>query len=403
MEVAAIIAEYNPFHSGHQYQIREIRKAGFDAVVAVMSGNFVQRGETAIFSKWLRASAAVSCGVDLVVELPVPYVLSSAEGFSFGAVSLLKGMDLPFTLCFGTEIGAAEDFFAAARGFSDPGIQALFKEKQKEGKSYPRAWFESARAFLPDPVWRLFTYPNSLLGVLYCKQLLDMGLPEKILPLKRKGVLHHDEGENEGIASASFLRWCLRSDDFSLVSCCVPKETQPLYQKAADEGAFTDPALLEKTILYLLSVMPDDALSRIPGVSEGLEHKIRRDAGQSLFLSELEQRLKSKRYPLSRLRRIFGGALVGMDASLSAAPAPYIRVLDMNETGQKLLREIKKRNALPVYHAFSRLKEDFPDFGEKEEQATRVFSLALRTPFLETEYKDLHRYTVKQRFMEEKL
>ena len=403
MEVAAIIAEYNPFHSGHQYQIQRIREAGFDVVVAVMSGNFVQRGEAAIFSKWLRATAAVSCGVDLVLELPAPYVLSSAEGFSFGALSLLKGMDVPFTLCFGTERGEAEDFFAAAKGFSDPNVKELFGQKQKEGKSYPRAWFESAKAFLPESVWRLFTLPNSLLGVLYCKQILEMELPQRIFPLQRKGVLHHQAGEVGGIASASFLRWCFRTGDFSVVSRCVPENTAERYRQIAKEGMFTDPSLLEKTILYLLSTMPLDALLRLPGVSEGLEHKIRGDARQSRSLLELEQKLKSKRYPLSRLRRIFGAALVGADKALSVVPAPYIRVLDMNETGQKLLKEIKRRKGLPVYHSFSELKRDFPSFGEKEEQATRAFSLALRTPSLETEYKDLHRYTVKQRLMEEKL
>jgi len=359
MRVAGIIAEYNPFHNGHRYQLDMVRKT-HDAVVCVMSGGFVQRGDIAVFDKWTRAEAALLNGADLVLELPAVYACATAERFAYGAVSLFDSLGIIDSLCFGSECGDTEKLRSAAEllAHEPPGVSEKIKAFLEDGLSFPVAR-EQAFSGLIDS--ELLHQPNNLLGLEYCKALLLQNsniTPQTIL---RAGCDHHAETPSGNFASAGAIRTMLQNGEEAF--SYLPQNTHALYQNAD----FHSIKKLETAIFSRLRVIEPEELRAIADVGEGLEHRLIRAAQTCTTYEELLDAVVSKRYPRTKIQRILLAMLLGISQNDRTLPISYLRVLGFTETGRGLLRQIKQQTDLPIVTKTA-------DFSQPD----RLFALDLR-------------------------
>ena len=333
-KVAGIVAEYNPFHRGHAYHIAETRRLlGADcAVLCVMSGDFVQRGDVAVFDKFARAEMVVRGGADLVLELPLRWSLSPAEAFAHGAVSLLESTGVVTHLSFGSECGDVNRLLAASEAQRTPAFLKAFNAALAAGVSYPRAQELAARSAAPE-LADLLTQPNDTLALLYLDAL--WALDSRITPLAipRDGAGHDAPGESD-YPSASRLRERMRAG--KSVTAWVPHlpEAQPVFLEN-----------LEIAILSRLRMLPKEAFAALPDCSEGLENVLYKAVHSEATFDGILAAAKSKRYPMSRLRRMLLCAALGVKKD---AQAPYLRVLAANERGRALLHTMRDTAALPV-------------------------------------------------------
>ena len=333
-KVAGIVAEYNPFHRGHAYHIAETRRLLGDdcAVLCVMSGDFVQRGDVAVFDKFARAEMAVRGGADLVLELPLRWRLSPAEVFAHGAVSLLESTGVVTHLSFGSECGDVNRLLAAAAAQRTPAFLEAFNAALSSGVSYPRAQELAARSAAPE-LADLLTQPNDTLALQYLQAL--WALDSEIIPvaIPRVGAGHDAAGESD-YPSASRLRERLRAGE--RVSEWVPHlpEAKPVF--LAD---------LEIAILSRLRMLPKEAFAALPDCSEGLENVLYKAVHSAASLDEILAAAKSKRYPMSRLRRMLLCAALGVRRDVQS---PYLRVLAANEQGRALLHTMRETATIPV-------------------------------------------------------
>ncbi|NLT14370.1 MAG: nucleotidyltransferase family protein, partial [Clostridiales bacterium] len=344
MKTAGIICEYNPIHNGHVRHIAQTRAMlGEDgAIVCAMSGNFVQRGDFAVFAKHARAMSAVASGADLVVELPLPYVLSSAEGFARGGVGLLEALGVCTHLSFGSEAGETGRLLALADCLLRADMPALIGEELKSGISFARARQRAAERIIGKKAEDL-SMPNNILGVEYLKALKESGSVMAPLTVRRFGAQH----DSDGAESASKLRRLLKEGmkPWGLMPASAARVLKT--EVARGRGpVFMEDA--ETAVLSRLRMLPDESFARLPDASEGLELRLRRYARTMPTVRSILESTKTKRYSMSRLRRMLLCAVLGVEASDSSAPPAYIRVLAMNQKGMALLREIKEKSALPV-------------------------------------------------------
>ena len=339
MKIVGILCEYNPLHLGHAKQISSIRKHSGDdtAVVCLMSGNFVQRGYPAVFDKMLRARAALETGADLVLELPVQYALSSAEGFAAGAVSILgKFCD---EMSFGAEHPEAGALLDTARALLSPEFSLHLRRQLDEGLSFPGA---RALADLGAPA-ELVASPNDILAVEYCKAILAQSSPMRPAPIRREGSYHDAEADPEN-PSATALRALIEQG----------REFRPY----VPTDLFADAPVHtlefgEKAILARLRTMTDAEFEALPYGSEGLWRKFMRECRQRNTLEEILTAVKSKRYTRTRLDRMTMCAFLGLTAEDLAAPAPYARVLGFNGRGREVLHLARDR--FPLYNVGQRI------------------------------------------------
>ncbi|MCL2201559.1 MAG: nucleotidyltransferase family protein, partial [Oscillospiraceae bacterium] len=327
MIVAGIISEYNPFHLGHLGHFEKTRAAlgGDCAIVCVMSGNYVQRGEPAIFGKHPRAEAAVRCGADLVIELPTPYALSSAEGFARGGVFLLNGLGVCDAISFGSEYGKLEPLAQGAKAVVSREADELILEWLGKGLSYAAARQKAADALMGSGS-EVFRSPNNLLGIEYLKALAKYNSKLTPVTVTRTG------GEHDGDSgySASRLRKILYEGGLPWDD--MPGQASGIFKKEMQEGR--GPVCikgLEPAVLSRLRMIWDFSL--LPGVSEGLDRRFAKFAAAEPTVEQVQEKIKTKRYAMSRIRRMIMCACLGITEQDSAAPPPYIRVLAMNETG----------------------------------------------------------------------
>lgn len=351
MHVSGIVAEYNPLHNGHVHHIEACREScGSDYIIAVMSGDFVQRGEPAVIDKFTRAEWALMAGIDLVLELPCAYAVAGAERFARGAVSILAGTGVLDTLCFGSEIASAQDIEAAACLLhNEPEqYQSALKEHLALGKSYPRARFDALQACgAPAQLLRILRSPNAVLGMEYIRALQEFAPQAQAVPVMRKGA--HDAYNQEGYQSASAIREALLRGESSLTL------DMPAYSAAsfAFSGAHTVTLEdAEQLALYALCRMTADEIGRLPDVQEGLENVLLRAARNCTTIEELLSAVKSKRYTLARCKRILLCALLGIDEALMKSIPPengaYLRVLGFRKAARPLIAAIQKRCTLPL-------------------------------------------------------
>ncbi len=347
MTVAGVIAEYNPFHNGHLFHILQTKHAlGEDtAVVCCMSGDFVQRGEAAVFSKYARAEAAARCGADLVFELPLPWSLSSAEGFARGAVGLLNGLGVVTHLSFGSEEGEVKPLEDVACALMNPGIDSEIRRELEEGVSYAAAR-QRALANSVGALSSVLDTPNNILGVEYIKAVYNLRADMALLTIPRHGAAHDGEGEGE-YRSASELRAAIGSG--REVREFMPGEADEVYGRERDRGRgpvqMTD---LEPMLLSRLRMLGEEAFNGLPDASEGLGNRLYAAAREEPTWDALLAAAKTKRYALARIRRMAVCAALGIRAGMAEGVPPYARLLAATDRGRQLLRGIANRGRLPV-------------------------------------------------------
>lgn len=337
MDATGIICEYNPLHLGHKKQIDVIKQQYPNTgIVCLMSGNYVQRGAPAIVDKSLRAQAAILCGADLVLELPVTAALSSAEGFAREGVRILGSFCT--RLCFGAETANESELMSLASALLSPDFSAALRTQLDKGLSFPVAR-QAALVSLGQSADAL-SLPNNILGVEYCKAIMQLESSMRPMPIIRQGHYHAENADVENPSATAVRALLLQTDAWHEF---LPATTIPLMENAAlhtlDAG--------ERAILSRLRTMRDEEFESLPYGSEGLWRKLMRNARTCSSLEEIIHATKSKRYTRTRLDRMVMCAFLGLTAQDLSTPAPYARVLAFNDTGRKLLRFARQNYSLP--------------------------------------------------------
>ena len=398
--ILGIVSEYNPFHNGHAHHLqvsKQLTKTDF--TVAVMSGNFVQRGDTALVDKWTRTEMALRAGVDLVIELPTVYALSSAENFADGAVKILNSLGVVDYISFGSEIGEITPLTEVANVlYKEPKeFSSLITAQLRSGLSYPRAreialtqFFGSSKKYSD-----IVSNPNNILGVEYLKSLKRHRSHIKPLTIKRDYSDYNSTKEKNGIASATAIRTMIKNK--KNVHYVVPYETYELLDECISSGKIVPSlAVFEKEIIYTLRKMSLSEIAALPDVSEGLENKIKFAANNFNTLEELITNIKSKRYTQSRIQRILLYALLNIsqkDINASKRATPYIRVLGFNKPGKRIISAIAAANPkLKIIVSVKRFMEESNDSTlrnmiSKDIFATNVYTLGYKsTPVANLDY-----------------
>lgn len=361
MKVAGIIAEYNPFHSGHAYLVERAGQAGYTHTVAVMSGNFVQRGEPALMHHSARTRAALECGIDLVVQLPSVYAVSSAQSFATAGVEILNGLGLIDSLVFGSECGNADDIVSSAKAVYGEEIKEYLSDELEKGISFAAARENALRKINPAYA-DIIQSPNNILGVEYAAAIERIGSNIVPVTFERIGAAHDSDVKANGIASASSIRKMIQKGED--ISGFVPPEAAEIY----GDVSVTDRKRIENAVLYKMKTTTPQELSKAPDVSEGIENRIIQAAKQASSLEELYAFAKSKRYSHARIRRIIINHFLTVTADDLRIPVPYIRVLGFNSKGAELLKAAKSTASIPV----ATKAADVANLGQN---AQRIFSL----------------------------
>ena len=344
MKITGIICEYNPLHLGHKKQLDLIRADSPDGgIVCLMSGNFVQRGMPAVFSKAVRAEAAVKSGADLVLELPVTAALSSAEGFAAGGVSILSGFC--DRLCFGAETASKNALIDAAKALLSADFSAALRQELEKGLSFPAARQNALEHMGIDGV--LVSSPNNILAVEYCKAILAQNSNMEPMPILRQGDYHNEIPDTENPSATAVRQAITAGDNWQQF---VPTETVSCFENAAVHSLNAG----KQAMLYRLRTMTEEEFASLPYGSEGLWRKLMHAARSESTLDNILEATKSKRYTRTRLDRMVMCAFLGITEEMIASPAPYTRVLAFNDRG----REIVKK---------ARLSGVFPNIGEKQD------------------------------------
>ena len=346
MKIAGIVAEYNPFHNGHEAHIEATRALlGADAgIICCMSGDFVQRGEAAQWSKFARAEAAARCGADLVFELPAPWSLSSAEGFARGAVGLLDALGVVDYLSFGSESKSVEPLERAAEALLDPAVDAAIKAELAAGESYAAVRERVLERFI-GPDARVIETPNNILAVEYIKALYEERSRIRPLAVERTGADHDRPGTGR-IRSAAEIRTLTAAG--KPIAPFMPRAANAVLERERQQGR--GPVFmrsLESALLSRLRMLTLADFAALPDASEGLENRLLA-AMEEPTLDGVLAAAKSKRYALARLRRMCMCACLGIRAGMNELAPPYARLLAVGGRGRELLRMIEGRSRVPV-------------------------------------------------------
>lgn len=351
--VVGIIAEYNPFHNGHAYHLEKAKElAKADYVIAVISGNFVQRGNVSLINKWDKANMALAEGADLVIELPTVYSISSAENFAYGAIKILNSLNIVDYIAFGTEL---DDI-----NILDKCADILYREPQKfvnllnhelsKGLSFPKARENALLMYLNDirTYSNVLSSPNNILAIEYLKALKKLRSHITPISIKRKNAGYNDLEITNNFASATAIRKKIIDNKPAGLSKLMPANSYRILYNSIQKGHFVkDIKSFEKEILYVLRKMSIKEISNLPDVSEGLEHAIKNAADSCNTIEEFMNIIKTKRYTNTRIQRILLYALLGItkdDMKNSTKVQPYIRVLGMNKKGKDLISVISHSN-----------------------------------------------------------
>ena len=383
MRIAGIVAEYNPFHPGHAYQIRQTR-AQLDpdaGIVAVMSGNWVQQANCAVADKWRRTRLALMGGADLVLELPTVWATASAEGFARGAVSILHACGVAETLSFGSEHGDPRPLAQIAQCLDSPEYQSCLRPLVERGLPFAVCRQAAVAQLLGEDLSALLSAPNNNLGIEYIRALNALGSPIRPITVLRQGAAHNSIREDApDFLSATQIRRDLFSGDLT--------HAQPYLISGAQHILLDDPLGLahlsraERAILARVRTMTEKDWAALPdsGQSEGLPHRLEKAGARCTSLEEFYNLTKTKRYTHARLRRLVLWAYLGLNARDIPNTPPYIRVLGFNRRGQEILKGMKQSAALPLVtkpaHART-LSEEGRRLFELEARFTDLYDLCL--------------------------
>ena len=389
MNIAGIIAEYNPFHTGHAYQIAQTRAAlgAETAVVVAMSGNWVQGADCAIADKWTRTGLALSGGADLVLELPTAWAVSSAERFARGGVAVLHATGIVTHLSFGSEGGEVGPLARVADCLDTEIYQAGLRRFLDEGMSFPACRQAVVRALLGEADAAVLDRANNNLGVEYLRALRALNSSIQPMTVRREGGGHGSRGTAEApprFTSATDVRGLLLSEDWAQAErYLLPGALKTLQ----DGGLVTERAAAGCQSMFLarLRTMTAEDWAALPdsGAAEGLPERLVRAGRQAATTETFFQLAKTKRYTHARLRRLLIYALLGLTEESRTDLPPYLRVLGCNERGRGLLREMKTKATLPVVtkpaHARALSPEGLQVF-EQESRCTDLYGLFFQPP-----------------------
>ena len=357
-KLAGIIAEYDPFHNGHAWQLQQAKALGARRVAVAMSCGLTQRGALPLLPESVRVQAALTCGADLVFALPAPYACSGAECFARAGVQLLAAAGCD-ALVFGAETPDAALLMEAARVLSGAEYRTALKARLAAGaRSFAAARQAAVEAVCPGTgLAALLDKPNNNLAVEYCKAILELGAALVPIPLPRQGAGHGQALTETGgqFASASALRTLWQSGGADAAAPYVPAEVLPLYREAFAAGRYTDLAAAQRCQLALLRsrCAGTAPFAQVRGISEGLEHRLEAAVRSSTTHAELLDSLTTVRYPRARMRRLAMDAALGYSADVLPALPPYLHLLGAQKDALPLL----KAAALPVSHSLARLAE----------------------------------------------
>ena len=357
-KLAGIIAEYDPFHNGHAWQLQQAKALGAQRVAVAMSCGLTQRGALPLLPESVRVQAALTCGADLVFALPAPYACSGAECFARAGVQLLAAAGCD-ALVFGAETPDAALLMEAARVLSGAEYRTALKARLAAGaRSFAAARQAAVEAVCPGTgLAALLDKPNNNLAVEYCKAILELGASLVPIPLPRQGAGHGQALTETGgqFASASALRTLWQNGGADAAAPYVPAEVLPLYREAFAAGQYTDLAAAQRCQLALLRsrCAGTAPFAQVRGISEGLEHRLEAAVRSSTTHAELLDSLTTVRYPRARMRRLAMNAALGYSADVFPALPPYLHLLGAQKDALPLL----KAAALPVSHSLARLAE----------------------------------------------
>jgi predicted nucleotidyltransferase len=398
LKTLGVVVEYNPFHNGHLYHIESAKKLTQpDVVIAVMSGNFLQRGEPALVNKWFRTKMALLGGVDIVIELPYRFATQKAQTFALGAVSILDALNCE-ALCFGSENGEINSFTNTLSLMENK--QDLYQDSIKlfikEGISYPSAMKEAFYRLGPTQEMVDLSKPNNILGYHYIEAIHRIKSPMKAFTLKRKNAEYHDEFfTSETIASATSIRKALfTGNSQASINHFVPDSTKELLSDYLTSfSEFHQWENYWPLLKFRLIQASSSDLKEIYEVEEGLENRLKKAAIQSQSFIQFMECIKTKRYTWTRLQRACLHILTGTKKAqmLSEKETPnYLRLLGMTEKGKKYLNENKKYFSLPLITKVTGPSKKNDD-AVLDLHASIVYSLGLKEPFqtklMQLEYK----------------
>ena len=404
MRIAGIIAEYNPFHRGHEYQIRYTKeKLGADYVIIAMSGDYVQRGTPALLPKHTRAEMALRCGADLVLEMPVSVSTASAEAFAMGGVSLLDNLSVVDMLCFGSEAGEISALKELAEILVEEPeeYKILLKSFLSQGLSFPAArsqalteYFKNPRNFCGDDfdgvltpllneVTQILNTPNNILGIEYCKALLRLNSRIRPVTVRREGMGYHEtsvhsetvtdfpsnqKNNSDFFASATAIRNLVTQNvpDLNALRSQIPEEAFPVLQKSLSSGEFLTESSLDPILSYCLMKENTESLSSYMDVSESLARRIINQQNLLQTFSQSVSVLKTRELTQTRIQR----ALLHIILNIHTAPTriPFARVLGFRKESSELLSQIKRHSQIPLITKLSDVQK------LQDQEAERILS-----------------------------
>lgn len=401
--IVAIISEYNPFHNGHAYQITKVRRMFEGAkIISIMSGSFTQRGTPSLLDKWTKAKLAISGGCDLVLELPFTSAVRSAQDFARGAISLISKLGIVNAISFGAETSNLHQLQSAAAVFANENFPAKIKSEMSHGIPYAAAVTKILSA-VTNVDENILRQPNTILAVEYLR-----GLPKNIQPIliPRIGAGYNDPTLTENFSSATAIRQAVyeKIPQWKKISKSVNEQTLTELQAEKLNVLVDEKLLLRPLLTKIFTTSPND-LRKIYGMREGLENRLINAAKSAKTFDEFVSNIASKRYPISRIKRLLLYVLLNITAEKISElqDADFVRVLAFNEVGQALLKKIRTTSSLPIVtkisqHLTERELFDEKIFPYKKKLALDVLSTDLRgilftTPrsprqdFLSTPYK----------------
>ncbi len=380
MKVCAVIAEYNPFHNGHKAMLDQIRAENPDCAITVILGShFTQRGDVAVITKSARAEAALRCGADIVIGMPVTCSLASAEKFALGGVSIMQRTNVVDEIYFGSECGNTKLLLDAKRSLNDARVEQHIKLNLNSGKTYAKIREEAVNRFYGDKLSDIIKEPNNILGIEYLKALET--LQSDIIPktIKRIAVAH-DGGTSGEFASASYIR-----EHINEAMYFVPYEMQEILEREYLAGHC--PARLNeigKAILAMLRTITPERIKSLPDLSEGIENRLIDSILSAKSLDELFESAKTKRYTMARIKRLFLYAALGITKDDADTLPQYLHILGATERGISLLSEISEKAKLPLvtkYSDFANLRGKAKRQLEIECDAANLYSLCFPSAY----------------------
>ena len=389
--ILGIIAEYNPFHNGHLYHLlksKEETKA--DGVIAVIGGNFTQRGEVSIVDKWTKSEMALANGADLVIELPTLYAISSAENFADGAIKILNSLKIVDYISFGTETEDMNKLNIIANAlYNEPKeYKELLDKSLKMGKSFPKAREEAIVGYLNDKSYSsILSSPNNILGIEYLKSIKKHKSKIKPICIKRKDAGHLNLEYNGEIANATYIRELVKRNRMKDVKKFMTPSSYTIFVDELKKGHFVaDISQFENIMIYNLRNMTTDQIANLPDVSEGLENLIKKAANSCNTIDEFINIVSTKRYTQTRIMRILLYSLLNItkkDMVISKKYNPYIRVLGCNEKGKEMISQISKANqrakivtSVKKFADDNNINKNLKLMMSKDIEATNVYTLA---------------------------